>query len=116
MRFLPFAAVMTYRFGKWIFTSDALTWKEIENWISIHGDRGNYGRGFIGNQLPPSRASGAFVELQRKSMGNSMQVSASVFFEPGSLQPAASKIWVARKLDKKLEAQFGKNLRTRISI
>lgn len=114
---IPLAAVMVYRLGQLIFGGDKLRWVEVNDWISQHGNRNNHGRGYSGNCLPPQSASNGFVELRKERIGKSaMRITASVYFDPRSLQPAASKTWMPMMLDKKLDEQFGKNLCVRISI
>jgi hypothetical protein len=114
---LPLAVVIAYRLGQKIFGGDTLGWAEVNDWITHHGNRNNYGRGYTGSRLPPQAASNGFVELRREKMGDGTnRIIASVYFNTGSLQAVASKTWEATKLDKKLEEQFGKNLRLRISI
>lgn len=114
---IPFVAMLTYRLGKLIFGGDKLSWAEVDDWIKYHGNRNNYGRGYTGNRLPPQSASSGFVELRRERIGDdSIRILASIYFDSRSLQPAASKTWMIKRLDKKLDEQFGKNMRVRINI
>src|SRR4051812_12214780 len=111
MNLIPFVVPLAYRLGRSIFGGKSLSWTEVNEWIMRYANRNRYGRGYTDSRHPPQTALNGFVELRKEQTGkDAVRVIASVYFDPQPLRPTTSKAWVAKKLDKTLEQQFGNNM------
>lgn len=114
MNFTQFLGAITYltiqNMGK-----GKLSWKTVQEWITAHSNRDNYGAGFSGNALPQG-SSNAFAELHKEPIGGrGFKITATVYLEARQ-GAVASQSWEAKKLDSELEKMFGRNLRVRINV
>lgn len=96
-------------------SSNKLSLKAVQAWVTDHANRDNYGRGYSGSRLSRGPSNG-FVEIVKQPRPNGkVNVVATVYFDPrqGSV---ASKTWTNQRLNSDLEKFFGKNLRVRIEV
>lgn len=111
----PLQAIAVAAMGIIRGSGNKLTMKTVQAWITQHGNRDNYSRGYSGNSLSRGPSHGFVEVVKQPGTGSGFTVRAEVYLDPkqGSV---ASKTWEASKLDGDLEKFFGKNLRVRMNI
>lgn len=112
MNIAQFLAIITVQAVRnW---GNSLKLDTVQQWIKENSNRDDYGRGYAGNHLPDCLGN-SFAEIRRESVGDGVQVVASVYLDARQ-GTAATKTWKAKRLDSKLEKFFGHNLRIRIDV